>query len=87
MIKSEERTTEYCVITRPRYREHPPICYKGYAKDTEEAVKSVFDADKHKEILDVKVSNEVEWSSDTIKKYWAEYGEPTEDAETEVVLF
>lgn len=87
MIKSEERTTEYCVIIRPRHREHPPVCYKGYAKDEEEAVSSVFDADKHKEILDVKVSNEVEWNSDTVKKYWAEYGEPVEDVETELELF
>ena len=37
MIKSKERTTEYCVIVQPRHREHSPICYKGYAKDEEEA--------------------------------------------------
>ena len=37
MVKSEERTTEYYVIVQPRHREQSPICYKGYAKDEEEA--------------------------------------------------
>ena len=87
MIKSKERTTEYCVIVQPRHREHPPICYKGYARDEEEAVGAVFDSDWHKEVLDVKVSNEIVWDSNTINKYWSEYGEPTETAESEEILF
>lgn len=87
MIKSEERTTEYYVIVQPRYREHPPICYKGYAKDKEEASNSVFNSDWHKEVLDIRVSNEIEWNSETIKSYWKEYGEPKENVETEIKLF
>ena len=87
MIKSEERTTEYCVIIQPRNREHPPICYKGYAKDEEEASSAVFDYEWHKEVLEVKVSDEIEWNSETAKRYWKEYGEPTENVETEVKLF
>ena len=87
MIKSEERTTEYYVIVQPRHREHPPICYKGYAKDEEEASNSVFNSDWHKEVLDVRVSDELEWNDETAKKYWKKYGEPTEEIETEVKLF
>lgn len=87
MVKSVERTTEYCVIVRPRHREQSPYCYKGYAKDEEEAASAVFNSDWHKEVLDVKVSNEIEWNSETAKKYWNEYGEPTENVETEVELF
>lgn len=87
MIKSEERTTEYCVFIRPRYREHPPICYKGFAKDEEEAANVVFNSDLHKEVLDVKISDEIEWNSDTAKKYWKMYGEPTENIETDMELF
>lgn len=60
MVKSVERTTEYCVIVRPRHREQSPYCYKGYAKDEEEAASAVFNSDWHKEVLDVKVSNEIE---------------------------
>ena len=76
MIKSEERNTEFCVIARPRYRDHPPICYKGYAKDKVEAANAVFNSDWHKEILDVKSSCEIEWNNNTIKEYWKKYGEP-----------
>lgn len=87
MIKSEERQTEYYVIVQPRHREHSPYCYKGYAKDEEEAASAVFDSDWHKEVLDVKVSNEIKWNSETAKKYWKEYGEPTEIIDTEIRLF
>ena len=74
MIKSKERTTEYCVIAMPRHRENPPICYKGYAKDEEEAACAVFNSDWHKEILDVKKSKEIRWNLETIKMYWNMYG-------------
>ena len=87
MIKSEERTTEYYVIVQPRHREHSPICYKGYAKDEEEAASAVFNSDCHKQVLDVKVSDEIEWNSETAKKYWKEYGEPTGKIDTEIRLF
>lgn len=87
MIKSEERATEYCVVIQPRHREHPPICYRGYAKDEEEAVSAVFDSDWHKQLLDVKVSNKIKWNADTVNNYWQEYGEPTENIETEERLF
>ena len=87
MVKSEERTTEYYVIVQPRHREHPPICYRGYAKDEEEAVSAVFDSDWHKQVLDVKVSNKIKWNADTVNNYWQEYGEPTENIETEERLF
>ena len=87
MIKSKERTTEYCVIVQPRHREHSPLCYKGYAEDEEEAASAVFNSDWHKEVLDVKVSNEIEWNSETAKKYWKEYGEPTEKIDTKIRLF
>lgn len=87
MVKSKDRTTEYCVIVRPRHREQAPICYKGYAKDEKEAVNTVFNPDWHKEIIDVKVSSDIEWNSDTIRKYWKEYGEPAENIKTDVELF
>lgn len=87
VIKSEERTTEYCVIIRPRYRDHPPICYKGYAKNEEEAANAVFNPDWHKEILDVKYNCEIEWNFDIAKKYWKMYGEPTNNVDTKVYLF
>lgn len=87
MIKSAERATEYCVIVQPRHREHQPICYRGYAKDEEESASVVFDSDWHKEVLDVRVSDELEWNAETAKKYWKKYGEPTEEIETEVKLF
>ena len=87
MIKSKERTTEYCVIVQPRHRGQSPICYKGYAKDEEEAVNAVFNSDWHKEVLDVKVSNEIKWNSETVKKYWKEYGEPTGKIDTKIRLF
>lgn len=87
MIKSKDRTTEYCVIVRPRHREQSPTCYKGYAKDEEEAACAVFNYDCHKEILDVKKSDEIEWDSDTVKKYWNMYGEPTENIEIDMELF
>lgn len=87
MIKSEERTTEYCVIIQPRYRERPPYCYKGYAKDTEEAINAVFNPEWHKEVLDVKSNCDITWNSDTLKKYWEMYGEPKDYVETEVRLF
>lgn len=74
MIKSKERMTEYCVIVRPRHREQSPICYKGYAKDEEEASCAVFNPDWHKEILDVKKSDEIVWNIDTAKMYWEKYG-------------
>ena len=70
MIKSKERTTEYYVIVQPRHREQSPICYKGYAKDEEEAVNAVFNSDWHKEVLDVKVSYKIEWNTDTAKRYF-----------------
>lgn len=75
MFKSNERTVEYCVITRPWYGEHPPICYKGYAKDEEEAANVIFRSGRYKEILDVKKSNEIQWDCETIKRYWNMYGE------------
>lgn len=78
MIKSKDRATEYYVIVRPRYREHPPICYKGYAKDEREAVCAVFNSDWHKEILDVKKSNEIWWNLETVKLYWNIYGKSDE---------
>ena len=87
MIKSKERTTEYYVIVQPRHREHSPICYKGYAKDEEEAASAVFNSDCHKEVLDVKVSNEIKWNSETVKKYWKEYGEPTNRIDAEIRSF
>lgn len=87
MIKSENRTTEYCVIVQPRHREQPPVCYKGYAKDKEEAVNAVINADRHKEVLDVKVSDKLEWNTDTAKLYWKMYGKPTDNIDTEVRLF
>lgn len=87
MIKSKERTTEYCVIVQPRHREHSPICYKGYAKDEEEAASAVFNYDWHKEVLDVKTSNIIEWNSETVKKYWEKYGVPTGKIDTEIRLF
>ena len=87
MIKSEERTTEYCVIVQPRHREQSPYCYKGYAKDEEEAASAVFDSDWHKEVLDVKTSDELEWNTDIAKRYWEMYGEPTEVIDTEIRLF
>ena len=87
MIKSEERTTEYCVIIQPRHREHPPICYKGYAKDKKEAMSTVFDSEWHKEVLDVRVSSELKWNVETIKSYWKWYGIPTGNIETDVRLF
>ena len=87
MIKSKERKMEYCVIVQPRHKKHPPICYKGYAKNEEEAASAVASSDWHKEVLDVKFSNEIEWNSDTAKEYWKEYGEPTMNVKTEVKLF
>lgn len=81
MIKSEKRTTEYCVIVQPRHREQSPICYKGYAKDKEE------NSDWHKEVLDVKVSYKIEWNTDTAKRYWNMYGVPTGTNHTEIRLF
>ena len=87
MIKSKERTTEYYVIVQPRHREHSPICYKGYAKDEEEAASAVFNSDCHKQVLDAKASNEIEWNTDTAKRYWKMYGEPTEVIDTNVNLF
>ena len=87
MIKSKERTTEYYVIVQPRHREQSPVCYKGYAKDEEEAVNAVFNSDWHKEVLDVKVSYKIEWNTDTAKRYWKMYGEPTEVIDTNVNLF
>ena len=87
MIKSKERTTEYYVIVQPRHREHSPICYKGYAKDEEEAASAVFNSDWHKEVLDIKASGEIEWDSETIKKYWKEYGNPTNRIDAEIRSF
>lgn len=87
MIKSEIRTTEYCVIVMPRHREQSPICYKGYAIDKEEAANAVFCPDWHKEVLDVKRSDEVEWNDDSVKKYWKLYGKPTDYINTEIRLF
>lgn len=89
MIKSKDRTTENCVIVRPRYREHSPICYKGYAKDEEEAACAVFNSDWHKEILDVKKSNEILWNLETVKLYWNMYGKPEEKylQENDIKLF
>ena len=87
MIKSEKRITEYCVIVQPRHREQSPYCYKGYAKDKEEAASAVFNSDCHKGVLDVKVSDEIEWNSNTARKYWNEYGAPTEKIDTEIRLF
>lgn len=74
MVRSEERKIEYCVIVMPRYRECPPICYKGYAKNEDEAENIVFNSNWHKEILDVKKSTEMQWNLETIKMYWSMYG-------------
>lgn len=79
MVKAEERTIEYCVIVMPRHRENLPICYKGYAKDKEEAMNAVFNSDWHKEILDVKNSTQIQWNLETIKMYWNMYGEVIEE--------
>lgn len=87
MIKSEERKTEYCVIVQPRHREQSPYCFMGYAKNAEEAASTVLNSEWHKEVLDVKVSNEIEWNLATAKKYWEIYGEPKELFETEAILF
>lgn len=87
MIKSRDRAIQYCVIVRPRHREQSPICYIGYAKDEEEAINAVFNSDWHKEVLDVKISNEIEWNADTARMYWKMYGKPTENIETDVELF
>lgn len=87
MMRSEERTTEYCVVIRPRHREQAPICYKGYAKDEEEAANAVFNPDWHKEVLDVKISDEFEWNTRTVKKYWKEYGNHAEDVEPDMQSF
>lgn len=87
MIKSKERIVEYYVIVQPRYREHPPICYKGYAKNEEEAINAVFNSEWHKNILDVKASNEMEWDFDTVKKYWKTYGNPIKSINLNVYLF
>ena len=87
MVKSEERTTEYYVIVQPRHREQSPYCYKGYAKDEEEAASAVFNSDCQKQVLDVKVSDEIEWNSNTARKYWKEYGEKKKKNDTEIRLF
>lgn len=87
MTKSEERAKEYYVIIQPRYREHPPYCYRGYAKDEEDAISAVFNSEWHKEVLDVKSSCDITWNSDTVKKYWEMYGEPKDSVETRIRLF
>lgn len=87
MVKSSERKTEYYVVIRPRHREQAPICYKGYAKNEEEAVSVVFNPDFHKEVLDVKTSDDIEWNHNTVKEYWKQYGEPAEKIEIDVQLF
>lgn len=73
MKKSEERNTEYIVIARPFYREHPPIAFVGYAKDEEEAMSSIIKHDNIKEILDCKVNEEINWNNKTALEYWRIY--------------
>lgn len=88
MIKSEERNTEYFVILRPRYREHPPICMRGWAKNEEDAMNGCFNSDWHKEVLDARTCSEMEWNQDTIKHYWDMYGTyVAEKATVKVKLF
>lgn len=38
--------------------------------DEEEVASAVFNADWHKNVLDIKVSDETEWNSDTVRRYW-----------------
>ena len=58
-----------------------------YAKDEKEAISTVFDSEWHKEVLDVRVSDELEWNDETIKSYWKWYGIPTGNVEKDVRLF
>ena len=60
---------------------------RGETKDEEEAASAVFDSDWHKEVLDVKAINKIEWNSDTARKYWEKYGVPTGKIDTEIRLF
>ena len=65
----------------------PTLEIAAHAKDEKEAMSAVFDYEWHREVLDVRVSDELEWNAETIKSYWKWYGIPTGNIETEVRLF
>lgn len=78
MIKSEERCHEYVVVLQPRYREHPPICMRGYAKDSGDAVKGCFNSDTHKSVLkvnEIKSNELVVWNKKVASHFWNMYGQ------------
>lgn len=77
MFKSKERTTEYAVIMRPYYRENPPICMIGYAKDEDDVANGInhLIGSHYKECLDIKKASEIIWNKETVIKYWEQYGE------------
>lgn len=64
---------EYTVITRPFYREQQPVLYTVLDNSVGEAVSRVMNYRDVKEILDVKLSNEIVWDDETIDKYWILY--------------
>lgn len=64
---------DYAVIARDFYREHEPLLYKISADNKEEAIDVVFSKDTIKEILDVKLYDEINWNNETKEKYWLMY--------------
>lgn len=74
MLKTAERNTEFIVILQPRYREHPPIFARGWAKDIKDAINGVFNPDLHKSVLDIKEASDIEVNEDVCEIYWEMYG-------------
>lgn len=66
---------EYAVIARDFYREHEPILFKVLAENKDEATNMAFKNDNLKEVLDVKLSNEIVWNEETKEKYWLLYAD------------
>lgn len=66
---------EYAVIARDFYREHEPILNKVLANNEEEASNMVFNNRDIKEILDVKLSSEINWNEEAKIKYWLMYAD------------
>lgn len=64
---------EYAVITRPFYREQPPILHRMFAENEEDAADTIFKRRDVKEILDVKLYAEITWNDEIKEKYWLLY--------------
>lgn len=64
---------EYTVVTRPFYREQQPVLYTVLDNSVGEAASRVMNYRDVKEILDVKLSNEIVWDDETMEKYWVLY--------------